>query len=136
MNWRAVGIGAFAGLVLVALQVGIAFVVPLDRHPELIKYVISANQILSVACYAVAGAVAGNIARRNGALHGMFAGVATSIAGRIFGTTLAYLRYGIEAVQAMLSEPLTQVVYFLIGVIIATVAGGIAARIALRRPAG
>ena len=136
MNWRAVGIGAFAGLVVVALQVGIAFVVPLERHPELIKYVIAANQILSVACYAVAGSVAGNIARRNGALHGMFAGAATSIAGRIFATTLSYLRYGIEAVQAMLSEPLTQVVYFLVGVIIATVAGGIAARIALKRPAG
>jgi hypothetical protein len=135
LNWRAIGIGAFAGLVLVALQVGIAFVAPLERYPELIKYVITANQLLSIACYAVAGAVAGNIARRNGALHGLFAGVVTSIAGRVFGTTLSYLRYGIEAVQAMLAEPGTQVVYFVIGVTIATVAGGIAARIALRRPA-
>ncbi|HVF33957.1 MAG TPA: hypothetical protein VND91_01385 [Candidatus Saccharimonadia bacterium] len=135
MDWRAVGYGIVAGLVVFALQVVIAFVVPLERFPGLLTYVIVANQLLSVATYAVAGAVAGKLARRAGALHGMLAGFGIAIAGRILGALLNYVRHGIEGVQASWAEPATIAVMLFIGVVVASVAGGIAKRLVLRRPA-
>jgi hypothetical protein len=133
MNLRAVGTGVLGGILVIALQFVIAFGVPLERYPDLIRYVLVANQLLSIATYAVAGAVAGNYARRRGALHGLAAGFATAVAGRVFGMTLSYLRYGIDAVEAALTPWQTLVILVGIGLVIATVAGAIGARIALRR---
>ena len=133
MNWRAVALGVLAGAMVIAMQFVIAFGAPLDSNPDLIRYVLVANQLLSVATYAVAGAVAGNFARRRGALHGLAAGFATAVVGRLFGMALGYFRYGVDAVMASLTPWQTLVILVAIGLVIATVGGAIGARIALRR---
>ena len=133
MNWRAVALGVFGGVLVIAMQFVIAFGAPLESNPDLIRYVLVANQLLSVATYAVAGAVAGNFARQRGALHGLAAGFATAAIGRVFGMAIGYFRYGIDAVAASLTPWQTLVILVGIGLVIATVAGAIGARIALRR---
>lgn len=132
MEWRAVGYGVFAGVVVVALQFAIAFAAPLERFPGLLAYVIVANQLLSIATYAVAGAVAGNYARRRGALHGALAGLGVALIGRALGAALNYARHGIDALRAAWSEPETIIVMLVISVAVAAVAGVVAARIVLR----
>lgn len=133
IDWRAVGWGVVAGVVVFVVQVAIAFAAPLDRFPGLLTWVIAANQLLSIATYAVAGAVAGKLGRRAGALHGMLAGLGTAIVGRLLGAALNYARHGIEGVQASWSAPATVAILLFIGVVVASVAGGIAHRLVLRR---
>ncbi|HET9485562.1 MAG TPA: hypothetical protein VFO79_16490 [Xanthomonadales bacterium] len=129
MNRRAVGYGVLGGVAVVAFQYAIAFLAPLDGNPWLVPYVVAINQFLSIAGYVIAGAIAGNFAGTRGALHGLAAGIGTAVVGRAFGIALAVVRYGAAAVEAMWESIEVLIVWLLISLTIATVAGSVAVRV-------
>jgi hypothetical protein len=129
---RAVGIGVAVGLAG-TLLLGMAFrLMPFDveRHGLWLIYAFSygAGALIDIAC----GATAGALARRRGALHGALAGLIANLLSPLIG-------YATMLVQGRGTAPIEFGSYVLaiagsslIGVVLATIAGAIAARIALR----
>jgi hypothetical protein len=131
-DWRAVGIGVAVGLAG-TLLLGMVFRLmqfDVERHGPWLIHVFSygAGAVVDIAC----GATAGALARRRGALHGVLAGLGASLASPVVG-------YVTMLVQGHGTAPIELDAYLLaiafssgVGIVLATVAGAIAAPIAAR----
>ena len=133
MRFDAIWRGVVAGLVLIALQYAIAFVAPLEDNPELIRWVVSINRVLSIGAYAAAGALAGWTARAGGAAHGVVAGFALAVLGRVLGAIVTYAAYGAAALSSTMRAELAMAGWLVLMLVVAAFAGHFAAGAAQRR---
>lgn len=133
MRFDAIWRGVVAGLALVALQYAIAFLAPLEDKPELIRWVVSANRVLSIAAYVVAGAVAGAYARIGGAVHGIVAGFALAVLGRVLGSIVTYAAYGAAALSSTMKAEVAMAGWLVLMLFVAAFAGHFGAGAAQRR---
>ena len=132
IDWRAVGIGVAVGLAG-TLLLGMAFRLiqfDVERHGLWVIYAFSYGMgaLVDIAC----GATAGALARRRGALHGLLAGLVAAFVSPLLGYVTMW-------VQGRGTAPVEFGPYLLaiaggslIGVVLATIAGAVAARIAAR----
>ncbi len=128
MNPRAIGYGIAGGVALVVLQLLIAFAAPLEKYPAIVRYVVSANQLLSILAYAIAGWIAGRVAQQRGAAHGFLAGLGTAIAGRLLLIGVIVLREGFDAANGLIGPPLQLALWLAMGAAIATGGGVLGAQ--------
>lgn len=134
VDWRAVGIGAAVGIGG-GLVLGVLIrLVPFDFERygmwtyQLLTY--GAGGLIDLAC----GATAGALARPRGALHGFLAGTIASLVSPLLGLVMFFVTTRFAAPLDVLPWLLAVATGVVLGIVLATLAGAIAARIALARP--
>jgi hypothetical protein len=133
VDWRAVGIGAAVGIGGSLLLGVLMRLVPFDfeRHGmwtyQLLTY--GAGGLVDLACGATAGALAG----RRGALHGLLAGAITAVVSPLLGLAMFFVTTRFAVPLDVLPWLLAVATGALLGIVLATLAGAVAARLAPRR---
>jgi hypothetical protein len=136
MNWRAIGIAVMVGLGG-SLILGVLWRVfpPSTEHVPLWA-IMALSYGLGAILDLATGAVAGALARVRGALHGLTAGAITSVLSPLIGLTMMLVEGRGTLPVPLLDYALAIAGSTLVGIVLATIAGAIAAPIAARHAPG
>jgi hypothetical protein len=133
MNWRAIGIAIAVGIAG-SLALGMLFhLFPFDaeKHP---MWAILAISYVSAALVDIAvGATAGWLAARRGALHGLLAGLISGLISTLMGFAMMWVRTRGAVPIEFLPYVFALLWGLLLGVVLATLSGAVAAWLAARQ---
>jgi hypothetical protein len=132
MNWRAIGIAVMVGLGG-SLILGVLWrVFPLSTEHVPLWAIMAMSYGLGAILDLATGAVAGALARVRGALHGLTAGAITSVLSPLIGLTMMLVEGRGTLPVPLLDYALAIAGSTVVGIVLATIAGAIAAPIASR----
>lgn len=136
LNWRAIGVGVSVGIGGSLLLNVLFHLFPFDgeKHPiwAILAISYAAGALIDIAV----GATTGWLARRRGASHGFVAGLITSLISPLLGYLMVLMRERGEVPFALIPYLYALLPGTVVGMVLATIAGAIAAHFAVKQVPG
>ena len=133
LNLRAVWLGAAVGIGASVVMSLLWVLFPTQNLAEHIGLVLIVSHSIGALIDIATGFTAGWLARQRGAMHGFFAGLIANIVSLAIGYSITLVRtdYG-RTVEEVVSYLVSMLPWQIVGVVLATIAGAIAVRVAPR----
>lgn len=136
LDMTAIGAGAALGIVLSLATSVLWALIPPEKMVTYLSIVMAASYGLGALIDGATGACAGWMAKQRGSLHGMFAGLIANVVslGVGYAITLVRTDYG-RSVEEVIQYLASLLPWQIVGVALASLAGGVAASFARRQAA-
>jgi hypothetical protein len=133
LDLRAIGIGAATGIGASVVMSLLWVLLPTQNMAAHIGIVLIVSHVIGAVIDIATGFVAGWLARQRGAVHGFFAGLIANIVSLAigYGITLVRTDYG-RTVDQVFAYLVSMLPWQIVGVVLATIAGALAVRLAPR----